>query len=87
LQVVSRIKEKSGETTLLVVDSETDQYFKDNNIKISEKLLNDITNDSLPSPPIEADVQVKESTSTPSSNPPVVHFIFIFLFCRGSSRV
>ena len=78
MQVVARIKEKSGETTLLVVDLEAHNYFKDNNIAITEKLLNDTAIDGMASPPAEAEMPGKEEASTPSSNPPEVK---VFLMC------
>ena len=37
---MARIKEKSGETTLLVVDVAANTYFKEKNIAISADLIN-----------------------------------------------
>nr|XP_002129232.1 Na(+)/H(+) exchange regulatory cofactor NHE-RF1 [Ciona intestinalis] len=38
-EIVARIKERAGETDLLVVDEEANQYFKQNSIDITEGLI------------------------------------------------
>lgn len=65
-EVVARIKERSGETTLLVVDEEADKYFKDNNIPITEELLIQVTtetDDDKQGSSTEIETAIQSSTS------------------------
>lgn len=60
-QVVARIKEKSGETELLVVDEEADKYYSEKNIPITEDLLQDGAEEPATPPPSPKEEAVQES--------------------------
>ncbi|CAK8695738.1 unnamed protein product [Clavelina lepadiformis] len=72
-QVVARIKERSGETDLLVVDVEAEKYFKDNNIPITQELTEngtpDAESDSDKTDEEKPEVVAEDNTSSDSRRP------------------
>nr|CAB3266348.1 Na(+)/H(+) exchange regulatory cofactor NHE-RF1 [Phallusia mammillata] len=65
-EVVARIKEKSGETNLLVVDKEADKVFTDKGIAITEELL---VNGASPDPePVATETKKVEDVTPPQND-------------------